>query len=759
MTLVLLLSAMTAFAEPVFQPHLNTTHATGSIRIDGVLDEDAWSQAGHTDNFVERNPGLNIDPLVRTEALVTYDDSNLYVAFICHDDPELLRSTMCQRDQYNGDDSVGIMIDTFGEGVWAYHFFANPYGIQSDAMWTNIQGEDDGFDLIWTSAAKVNDDCWVVEMAIPFAALRFPDREEQQWRIEFWRNHPRESFHQYTWSARVPDEQCFPCQWGTLHGLNGVKAGKGFELLPAFVGYRNGQIADNLDADSEVVDDDIKGEFSLGGKYSVSSDITVEAAINPDFSQIEADAAQIDVNTTIQLRFPERRPFFQEGNDLFRTMFNSFYTRMVNDPEVATKATARWDKASLAWTMARDEHSPYIVPTAEGSFVEEMGHSTVNVMRGLHSFGTNSQVGAMVTDRRYDQGGSGTILSADANIRLSNTWRWMGQYVHGITTEPDNVIIEEGMTFANGSHTVDLDGEKFSGNALITELRANTRNWNVTLDYNQVGPEYRTQTGYDPWNDQRNAFIFANYHFFRDTGLVERISPNVFVNGRWNYDGERKWRHASGNLDMRLRKAQAFFSLGYRAGDENWGNQEFSDLWSIRGNFNIRPVDALGFGAFANIGEGVDLFSLERGDEFRLSTYADFKPFDRLVIEQNLEYSRSKSHETGDLLFKQSVFRTRIRVQVDRRLSLRLVLQHVKSERPAFLEYAQAGDFPGYHLRFGNGWEVDPLLTYRVNSFSMLYAGATRDWRDFNSASPSMGAMYRLTARQYFMKVQYLFQM
>lgn len=744
--------------SPTFVPSLTAARSSGSVTVDGILDEPEWRITGKAHGFSETYPGDNTPPLSQTEAYVTYDDHNLYVAFVCLDDPAQIRATLCQRDQFFNDDSVALYLDTFGEGQWAYGLSVNPYGIQKDLMWTNVQGEDRGFDMIWHSAAKVTESGYTVEMAIPFASMRFPAGEVQQWRMDLRRVQPRQSVHQSSWAAYDRNEQCRPCQWGTLEGITGVAAGKGLEILPSLIGYQTGEIRDDLDPDSGLENKDIEGRASVGVKYSVTSDVTVEATVNPDFSQIEADADQIDVNTTIFQRFPERRPFFQEGNDLFRTYFNSFYTRMVVDPRVAAKGTARWTKTSMAYMFAQDEASPYIVPTREGSYTKSMGRSDVHVLRGLQSLGNNSQAGFMVTERRYQDGGQGLILSGDGRLRLSSTLSWLGQFVYSDTEEPDGVEINPGETFADGKHTVDLDGEKYSGNAFITELRRNSDHWNFILDYNQVDPTYRTQTGYDPWNDQRNGFIWTSYNIIFEKGLIERISPQIFLNGRWDYSGDRKWGHINPSVNMDLRWAQTSIGLGYTRGSEVWSGVEFADLWSWNAFIRGRPSDRLGYFAAVDIAENPAIFSLARGDETRWSLSLDLKPVDNLTIEPTVDYVRSEDNSTGELLFKQTIARMRARWQLTTRLSLRLVVQHNASENPPYRELAVNGDFPRYHMYFGGKWEIDPLLTYRVNSFSVFYLGSTHDYRDFNAAAQETSALYRQTARQYFMKVQYLFQ-
>lgn len=755
----LLFAAASADAfQPVFEPALTVSRAAGDIQIDGRLGDPGWTDAARADGFAEVSPGENIEPLVETEAYVTYDDDHLYVAFVCADDPARLRATMCQRDLYDSDDAIGLQVDTFGDATWAYEFYVNPYGIQRDGMWTSVHGSDSGFDMVWHSAARVTERGYTVELAVPLSGMRFPDTEVQAWRVNFIRIHPRESNRQYSWAAYDRDEQCMPCQWGRLAGIEGVRPGKGLEFLPSFIGYQTGRLTDVLDPAAGFRNDDPTGELSLGAKYSVSSNVTVEVAVNPDFSQIEADAAQIDVNTTIFQRYPERRPFFQEGNDLFRTMFNSFYTRMVNDPEFAAKSTARWGRTRLGLLVARDEHSPYIVPTEERSYSAAPGRSTVTVARGIHSFGDNSQAGFMATDRRYDHGGSGTILSGDFSLRLSSVYSWVGQFIASHSAEPDDIAVSPGRTFDGGRHTVDLDGESYSGTALITELRRRSRTWNFTLDYNQLDPTYRTQTGYDPWNDQRNVFLYSGYTLRRAAGLIESVTPGIFVDGRWNMDGRRKWQHFNGQVDLQLRWAQTHLNLSGSGGREMWGGVEFERLWGTSVNLESRPHGAVACAAAARVGRGPAFSTLGLGDQRSLSLALELKPVDRLILEPTLDYIRSEDAETGDFLFRQTIARARLRLQVNPRLSLRLVVQHTDTVDPLYRGYAQAGEFPLYHMHFGRKWEIDPLLTYRLNPFSVFYVGSTHDYRDFNAAHPEEPADRQMTERQFFMKVQYLVQ-
>jgi hypothetical protein len=321
---------------PVAHPELQIHRTVGEIKIDGQLDDSGWRDAGRARNFVEHNPGDQTQPPVKTVALMTYDESNLYVAMICYDDPSTIRASYCERDRIFQDDYIVLALDTYGDAVWAYELSVNPYGIQGDLLWAQDGNEDEGFDLIYESAGAITDSGYQIEMAVPFRSLRFPDTPEQTWRVDFWRNHPRDSRRQYSWAKYDRGEQCWPCQWGVVTGIENVQPGRGIELMPSFVGYQAGEMHGDGTPQNpfnfENYDPD--GQFSLYGKYSVKSNLTVEATYNPDFSQVEADAPQIDVNTTTALSYPERRPFFQEGSDLFRTIFSAVYTRSINDPRV-----------------------------------------------------------------------------------------------------------------------------------------------------------------------------------------------------------------------------------------------------------------------------------------------------------------------------------------------------------------------------------------------------------------------------------------
>ena len=742
--------------QPVFKPTLEVRRAAGAINVDGAVNDPGWKGAARADNFVERNPGDNTRPEAATEAYLTYDESRLYVAFVCHDDPTQLRATMTQRDQYQGDDAVCFLVDTYGNATWAYEFFVNPYGIQKDMLWSAIGDEDPGYDLIWESAARITDSGYTVEIAIPFSSLRFPNKDVQTWRIEFWRNRPRQTMMQYSWTANDRNEQCWPCQWGTVNGIADVRPGKGIEILPAFVANQLGTLNSIETSDESSPDgskyrfDDgkMKGQLSLGGKYAINSDITVEAAINPDFSQIESDAAQIDVNSPVALMYPERRPFFQEGSDIFRTPFASFYTRMIRDPQLSVKLTGRSGRTAIGFLSARDDNTPYMIPLDANSITLNTGKSTTAILRASRQYGENSQLGFIITDRRFDGGGSGTVLSLDGFLRLSQQYFLMGQGIVTHSREPNKPSLTPGYAtypFDRGKHTIGLDGESYFGNAFIVKFGREARHWNYFMQYNQIEPTYRTQNGFDPINNHSTFDMGSSYAFTPKKGMFVRLGPQFYALRRWNFiTGAKSLETFNVGYDVSTRFWQTGLSISYNRSFEVWRGREFDNLGRVGFGISGRPHKAINFDFHISQGRGLSYEYSAKGKSTDFYLSVGLKPIDRLTIEPTYRYSRMVSLDyrflqSGMKYYDGYITRTRIRYQASKALSLRLVMQYND---------------------FNRIWDIDPLLTYRISSFSVFYVGSTYDYCELmqNPMDQKSPANWRLTSRQFFMKLQYLFQ-
>lgn len=736
--LILSVTVLASF-QPVYKPSLKIIKTEKSIKIDGIVNTEEWGNATKALNFVERSPGDNSQPEVYTEAFMTYDDEFIYIAFKCHDDPAKIRATMCQRDQFQNDDAVCFLVDPYGDATWAYEFFVNPYGIQKDKLWTSTVGEDSGFDMIWQSAAKITSDGYEVEMAIPFSSIRFPNNDKQAWKVDFWRNRPRESYYQYSWAANDRDEQCFPCKWGTVEGIQDVSPGKGIEILPSVIALQSGNISNYSDVTSGFNNADPDGEFALNGKYAINSNITVEAAYNPDFSQIEADADQIDINSTIALFYPERRPYFQEGADIFRTLFNSFYTRTINDPQITAKLTSRMNRTSIGFLTARDENSPYLIPLTQSSALYNVGKSTTNILRGKQGFGNNSMIGFIVTDRRLENDGSSTVLSTDGSFRFSSKIRLDWQLIASHVAEPNDTAMTSGLndvSYNGTEHTIGFDGESYWGHAFISVLRYSSRNLGMRLDVNETGKTYQTQNGFDPVNNYRRYNNSVWYTIRPENGIVESYTPSLGSFLSYDLDGNLLNEHYEANFQGRLKTAQTYFSFNVSKNSVLYSDVQFDDLFDYRFNIGSRFNDKVGFNFNIRYGEQLARRFLTTGNELSVGLSLNLKPTDRLLIAPNFDYLKSNEVDTDVELYEGYIARNRINYQLTKNLSLRFITQY---------------------NNFSDQWDFDPLITYRLSSFSVFYIGSAYDYNRLTNINDS-DQQWRMTNRQFFLKLQYLFQ-
>ncbi|UCC44740.1 MAG: carbohydrate binding family 9 domain-containing protein [Candidatus Zixiibacteriota bacterium] len=776
-----------SLAEPVitnsswqaqYHPTLEVKRAPGKIKIDGDLSDPGWREAQPAQNFTQHHPNQETAPPVRTEAFMTYDDENVYFAAVCYAPAGTVRASLCERERIFNDDNIGFFFDTYGDATRAYIINLNPYGIPYDALWSRGWGEDGSFDLIFESSGVVTDSGYQVEMAIPYSSLRFPNKPVQEWRVDFYRHHQRESHYSMSWATYDLNEQCWPCRWGTVTGIENVSPGKGFELMPTFVSHQTGTLSDWSDPETSLSNGDLYGETSLSAKYNVSSDLTVEATYNPDFSQVESDATQIDVNSTFALYYNERRPFFQEGIDLFRTNFNMVHTRTINKPKFASKFSGRFGSLRIAGLTAYDDNTQILIPMEESSTWAMAGKNLTNMFAARQTLGDNSDVRLVVTDRRIDGGGSGTAVSLDGGLTLGrqNQLRWQYIATHteeipGEMIDPhwdyDTVMEDDGVTiksvdstwieptyFDNGRHTAEMDGETFYGHGFLVGLNRHTPNWWSGFTYYERTPTYRAANGHQPQNSDRRVYLNGGYNFRFETGLLERFSPNMDVGRIWNFDGLRKDEWLRANLNTNFRFAQTYFGLGgLFFSNERLGGRDYRGIWAVTPSLGMTPSSAVDFGIHMTYGKqiarGYGMFG-------RLTSWGaglDVRPTERLMVSTSFHHSQSIADEpfeveeqNGDTvtvfnarLWKGYTARVRLNYQFSRELNLRLISQYNS---------------------FSEKFEFDPLITYRINPFSIFYIGTTMDYNncDIQYTNGHECRDRRLTHRQFFMKLQYLFQ-
>lgn len=740
-TFLLLLSSVIAQQtdNKVDPPTLDISVVQGEIKIDGDLSDSGWRNAVKTKDFTQYTPIDNVKPEVETEVFVTYDDQNLYMGFICYDDPSSIRATLSDRDGMFSDDFIGIILDTYGNAAWSYEFYVNPLGVQGDLRWVANGMEDSRFDVVYESAGKITDKGWQCEIAVPFSSLRFPNEVEQTWRATFWRSHPRDVTHKYSWAPLTIGEPCFFCQFGYLKGIKNVEPGSKLDLLPSLIGYQSSVLSDPDNIKSDLIHDNPDADLSLNVRYQLGSGMTAEASVNPDFSQISSDAAQIDVNSTFALFYPERRPFFQEGSDLYDSWIDAIYTRSINDPDVAFKLTGRMDKTSFFYLAAHDENSPYIVPLEESSEFAALGKSTSNIGRFKHSIFDDSFIGGLFTDRRLEGGGYNTVVGADASIRFFDKYRVLAQIIGTRTEEPDNAEVSEtylsDTTFNNGKNTIAFDGEKYDGRAFFVNVGREGRNWSFDMDYFETSPTFRANNGFILQNNKRFTSFWTMYVFRPNGKIVSRIYPSINFGRAWNFNDVRKDEWIRSMLGIQLTKQtniDFFFLLSREMLRSVW----FDDIRILNINLYTNPLSYFRFGSRLSYGNSiarnVDPLPV-MGRQTNAGFWCTIKPFRQFVINPEYSYYKLLNRDTNEKIYEGFILRTHLNYQFTRELFLRLIVQYND---------------------FSNDLSFEPLLTYKINPFTIFYVGSNHgyDWE--------MGKARNAhdTSRQFFLKFQYLFR-
>ncbi len=537
---------------------------------------------------------------------------------------------------------------------------------------------------------------------------------------------------------------CWICQFGTLKGIEGVSAGGALEILPSLVGFDTEELNDDPTSPAlKSVDSGL--ELGVGARYSISSSLAAEASFNPDFSQVESDAAQIAVNTTFALFFPEQRPFFQEGSDLYDTWVDQVYTRSINDPQWAGKLTARTPNESAGYLIAQDENTPYTLPFQEKSEFVLAGRSWSNLFRVKHSYGDDNAIGVLGTDRRQVGGGSGTTFGIDGKQRLLHNYSFEYQLVASHTEEPDDPQLTkdlDGETFDKGKHTAAFDGETFSGYAHYLSLERNARHWDFDADWWATSPTFRSDNGFVFRNDRHEMDFWTGYTIDpQNSPIVEEWRPNVSIGRVWNWSGLRKDEWLVPQMSANL-KGQTSVSADWLFSNERFHGRDYRGIRRWELNVDSKFSEALGLGFSFSYGSRIarNLQTPVLGDGFDASAWSTLKPTERLTLETNWDYQELGYPEHGEMIFAGYVLRNKLNLQFSREWFLRLVAQYDSFNRILTLE---------------------PLLSYRINAFSALYLGSSHRAQDVElvgSGGPPPRSEFREDHRQFFFKIQYLFR-
>ncbi|HEX6463843.1 MAG TPA: DUF5916 domain-containing protein, partial [Vicinamibacterales bacterium] len=416
------------------------TKATGHITIDGDLSDEAWQHATRIDKWYETQPGDNTEPKVKNVGYLTYDDRFFYAAFDFEDpNPAAMRAPFADRDNIgNGfDDYGGIILDARATGSTGVLFVVTPRNVQYDSSMDDSSGEDSSPDFFWDSAVKISPHGWTLEMRIPFSSIRYRNVDPQTWRILLYRNYPRDRHYQF-FSARIPRESnCFVCRANVLTGLEHLPSGGHIVIAPYVSG--NG-LSQAPGVGAPLGKTTFDGHAGVDVKYLPNADNAADMTIKPDFSQVESDTAQIATNQRFALFYPEKRPFFLEGVDMFATPIQAVYTRTITDPIAGGRLTGKAAGFRYTAVVAVDDGGGSVVipgPTNSSLAPDDFG-STVFIGRAKRDMGL-SFVSVLATDRENRSGnGYNRVAGPDFQWRPSGRDVVSGELLFSDTKTPNH---------------------------------------------------------------------------------------------------------------------------------------------------------------------------------------------------------------------------------------------------------------------------------------------------------------------------------
>ncbi|HQY20081.1 MAG TPA: DUF5916 domain-containing protein [Ignavibacteria bacterium] len=749
-------TSITDTVSAAFKPNVNPEVTAvrienGKIKLDGELKEYEWKKAGFAGNFTEISPGDNIRPEVETKAYVMYDDDNIYFAFECFDDMENIRTSMSDRDNMYSDDWVGPFIDTYGTLKEAYEFYVNPYGVQGDLFWTP-NNESSSPDFIFESETKIYKDRWVAEMKIPFKTLKFPDINVQQWRVHFLRNRPRNLRQRIYWSSVSRDNPNFLGQSGTILGIEGVKSGNNLEFLPYVSGSEAATLNDPINSESQLDYKKPEADFGFDVKYGITSNLNLNGTYNPDFSQVEADAPQIDVNNPFALFYEEKRPFFLDGESSFRTNLNYVYTRSINNPIFATKLTGKIGKnLEVGYMNAYDENTPFVIPLEDRSFVLQSNKSSfINIFRLKYDLGGQNYIGGLYTDREYssDSGftsdfkGYNRNLGMDFSFNFLKNFYFKGQVTGFAEREiSDTSFFDNPTKFGNEKqYNVAFNGEAFTGLSTYFAFNRESEKLGFFTEYNYNSPTARRGVGFLNRNDFHTGYSYIFYNIYLENKLFRRITPDADLELTYNTDGVNKTQYLQTGVTFEFQNGTRAFANYKWINNQNYRNTQLDYIngW----NFTIENFanNIIGGGIYYSRSKEVVTFgatpSVGGGNTIRL--FSTIRPIDRIYSDFNYEYSQLAETFGGELFYAGWIFSNTTSYQFNRNLFLRLVTQYDS---------------------FNKAFTCDPLISYKWNPFTALFLGTNHAFEQIQTSALSNQTELKESSRQIFLKFQYLWQM
>ena len=667
------------------RPRVRPTRTDTPPDIDGRLDDEVWRSAALITEFTQQSPLDGAAATEETDVYIAYDDDNIYFAFYAHyEDPSIMRANRVDRDRAPQDDLMTVYFDTFMDQQRGYDFDVNGYGVQGEGIISAGGGRgrspipraDRSWDTLFETGGQIVEDGYTAEMAIPFKSLRYPGRERDQphqWGFQIVREVKSKDQENQVWAPMSRGESSFFAQMGVLEGMVNLSTSRNIEVLPTFTAIEHGTLDATVPGFAHTATDPDAG---VNVKYGVTSTLTADFTVNPDFSQIESDRAQIEVNQRFPLFFPELRPFFVEGAEMFDVPgpVTFVHTRTIVDPDYGAKLTGKVGAMSLGVLAANDVAPGKLDDELDPAF-EQSANNFIG--RARYDLYAESNIGVIFTDREFMNGYS-RLLGGDANFRLSRT---IAAAVRGV-----------------GAWNLDSDGiEGRNGHVLDATLRQNGRNVDWFASAYEITPNFDTDVGFVRRTNERRLNSNIGYRFWPN-GRIVNWGPRITVRQNWDFDGIVQDTRLGASLNFSL-AGNVSLSGNFNKEMERFGGIDFDkNRFFARVYKNSRSYS---FGGNFSVGDQI-LFSDDPrlGDQFRWGVNAQVRP--STSISTRLSVSATRLMVDGVEEFDVKILRGTTTYQATPKLGFRNILEFNSLDKTV---------------------DVNLLATYRVNAGTVFFIG------------------------------------
>lgn len=645
--------------------------------LDGRLDDPAWTQASTVTDFETFIPEFGKRQPEKTVAYMAYDAQNLYFAFRCLDDQaDKIKASLSRRDDLFNDDFVCVNLDTFDDQQSLTNFYVNPLGVQGDSRFANNR-EDFSIDLVWYSAGRLDALGYTVEIHIPLKTIRYRHGARVTMSVFFERSISRRQEHASFPAMDARAGYAFLTQMAPMEYLS-LERPLILELLPAYTYSRQ-----SLRANGGPLESAGKHHWGLTAKYGLTPSLILDATLNPDFSQVEADAGQVDANLRFNLFYPEKRPFFLEGSEVFTLgaigdspLQAVLHTRTILDPSTGLKLTGKiGQKDTLAVLQARDE-----APAPEATQAQAPD-PLFTILRYKRTAREDGYLGLFYAERgqgvRENQ-----VMGTDGQIRL---------------TRSDLLSFH-----ALGSRTrVGEDG--FKGHALGLEYQRDTSSLNLSAALHKLSDHFEADAGYLTRTDLASGSLRVSPKFYPENPLIRRIDPLVAFSRL--LDGPSGLSEGVATLGVTaIMKGNASVTVRWEDASEVFLGRKFATdavTFSARNQWTKQLTLSTSYRTGKAIRYVEEPF---QGKGSQASLAMIYQPSENLNLNLGWTHADFYRESTGEMIYNYSIYRGRLTYQPNAYFFVRGIVEYNAFRRQLLTDFLASYTYiPGTVVHVGYG--------------------------------------------------------